>query len=867
MKPQSQSALAHTHAVREQLAYQGRNYFLIYHFHHVPSSAQATESSEPQVSSIPKRMHSLAATYNMMDSSSDFPYSAHHLQRWFGLNDFVVLGPGADAACEDSEVSQLLSTLSIVLQHCKSPVAVFVPVGDRWKGVYVGYAKEDGVEIRLRSDLYDFIPRSLRHAQLEGLLDLYLNRLGVVNYVSADSSHLSSISDLNISVRYTFMRAKWSGKKWRQDVKLMDAPLNERNESRKTGYFEPGLMWGTHEDPIQALHLAQTWRGIPVNPRRQALIDFPWGAPPYLSIRSLYKDKTMCYLTEALRTLLTAYRQSKFFTHMDQLKISSAGTATLEAMGTLTRSLATTIRPAHFPSAEEIDALIRDIFSENRKWNEHQTIDEPEKKIKAAPAGSLLSSLAAALLNLDGIHAIGLVWTEFVTEVKWHWENGVCLPRTTFPPISYNTALMYQKLQLLNYCISQQNAANKQDTYPNKTVLSKANKLEAASSLQYDGQDDLEEVEDGWSGSDLDELESEMKDKQALDISSESRQGDTKLVDGARLLANKMPLCVPETQDVGYMTEDVLQQTEELFADLGSTSEGAKIRAIIQSASLFSDMQAFKAANPGCVMEDFVRWHSPSDWVQEPKAIFKEKQKATDEKEKETEAPKNNQELPIRPWDMGDGTIGYLSYRMRVADSLWIRKWNEAEPIPASKQPALFNYQKEGQAVIDYLVSITPSKLMEQMTRVSLSCIYHSLECLDCMRIPIVQVQLRTLFKVFTDSSLSGITEEEAEVMCSAVGQFEVLASRASSLLIKLPGEYELVGELLGERGELPLQSTQQQETAQLVFSGEPVDAQEYIFRSWAKRPVATARKATPQRMYALLTNHEFRLSTACTSC
>eukprot|EP01087_Luapelamoeba_hula_P009790 TRINITY_DN2558_c0_g1_i2.p1 TRINITY_DN2558_c0_g1~~TRINITY_DN2558_c0_g1_i2.p1 ORF type:complete len:119 (+),score=12.66 TRINITY_DN2558_c0_g1_i2:73-429(+) len=87
-------------------------------------------------------------------------------------------------------------------------------------------------------------------------------------------------------------------------------------------------------------------------------------------------------------------------------------------------------------------------------------------------------------------------------------------------------------------------------------------------------------------------------------------------------------------------------------------------------------MQAFKAANPGCVMEDFVRWHSPSDWVQEPKAIFKEKQKATDEKEKETEAPKNNQELPIRPWDMGDGTIGYLSYRMRVADSLWIRKWN-----------------------------------------------------------------------------------------------------------------------------------------------------------------------------------------------
>ncbi|MCH94210.1 rab3 GTPase-activating protein catalytic subunit-like, partial [Trifolium medium] len=26
-------------------------------------------------------------------------------------------------------------------------------------------------------------------------------------------------------------------------------------------------------------------------------------------------------------------------------------------------------------------------------------------------------------------------------------------------------------------------------------------------------------------------------------------------------------------------------------------------------------MQAFKAANPGCILEDFVRWHSPPDWT------------------------------------------------------------------------------------------------------------------------------------------------------------------------------------------------------------------------------------------------------------
>lgn len=30
-----------------------------------------------------------------------------------------------------------------------------------------------------------------------------------------------------------------------------------------------------------------------------------------------------------------------------------------------------------------------------------------------------------------------------------------------------------------------------------------------------------------------------------------------------------------------------------------------------------SDMEAFKAANPGSILGDFVRWYSPRDWVEE----------------------------------------------------------------------------------------------------------------------------------------------------------------------------------------------------------------------------------------------------------
>lgn len=28
-------------------------------------------------------------------------------------------------------------------------------------------------------------------------------------------------------------------------------------------------------------------------------------------------------------------------------------------------------------------------------------------------------------------------------------------------------------------------------------------------------------------------------------------------------------------------------------------------------------MEAFKAANPGCVLGDFIRWHSPKDWEED----------------------------------------------------------------------------------------------------------------------------------------------------------------------------------------------------------------------------------------------------------
>ncbi|CAI5514799.1 unnamed protein product [Closterium sp. Naga37s-1] len=73
-----------------------------------------------------------------------------------------------------------------------------------------------------------------------------------------------------------------------------------------------------------------------------------------------------------------------------------------------------------------------------------------------------------------------------------------------------------------------------------------------------------------------------------------------------RLLVAGARMCEPEVQDGPLITSVYLAELEEAIMHTGSLN--------IAHKRLFSDMQAFKAANPGCILEDFVRWYSPADW-------------------------------------------------------------------------------------------------------------------------------------------------------------------------------------------------------------------------------------------------------------
>ena len=152
------------------------------------------------------------------------------------------------------------------------------------------------------------------------------------------------------------------------------------------------------------------------------------------------------------------------------------------------------------------------------------------------------------------------------------------------------------------------------------------------------------------------------------------------------------------------MTSDQFDEHADMLARLGSGPEAARLRTEMQTAGLASDMQAFKAANPGCILEDFVRWHSPKDW---------------------------------RPLDANAAAAagahskrGELSQRMRKrtgaagaaaeGGNIWHSLWKSSQPLAASEQPALFDPSVEGEHVLSWLENVEPSLLFSQLLGIAL---------------------------------------------------------------------------------------------------------------------------------------------------
>lgn len=156
------------------------------------------------------------------------------------------------------------------------------------------------------------------------------------------------------------------------------------------------------------------------------------------------------------------------------------------------------------------------------------------------------------------------------------------------------------------------------------------------------------------------------------------------------LIDSEEPLYIPATQDPVPKTEDELEDDAEMLLNVSDS----ELRAQLMSASLLSDMESFKAANPMGKLEDFIRWYSPRDWIEED----------TDERD---------------PF----GHKGHLSDRMMIPGNTWQTVWSSAKPVPARRQKRLFDDTKEAEKVLHFLESQT----LGSIGQLTVAPLFHSL--------------------------------------------------------------------------------------------------------------------------------------------
>lgn len=130
-------------------------------------------------------------------------------------------------------------------------------------------------------------------------------------------------------------------------------------------------------------------------------------------------------------------------------------------------------------------------------------------------------------------------------------------------------------------------------------------------------------------------------------------------------------IVIPKTQNHNqmeyYMTVDLFDHYQSALERFKSSD-----RARLHAAPLFSDMQAFKAANPTSTLVDFIKWHSPKDILQN----------------------------------------GQLSSRIC---SVWTELWAEAEAKPVEQQEPLYVPWREAEKSLFYFEDLTVDGVVEQL--------------------------------------------------------------------------------------------------------------------------------------------------------
>ncbi|XP_010278637.1 PREDICTED: rab3 GTPase-activating protein catalytic subunit-like isoform X2 [Nelumbo nucifera] len=327
---------------------------------------------------------------------------------------------------------------------------------------------------------------------------------------------------------------------------------------------------------------------------------------------------------------------------------------------------------------DETFLLIQSLFDaedyfcrwKNASGSATPTVASLPRYFHTAPSETFVTRLSEVMGRFNTLQKMVSFWCRVVDELRRRWTEGQPVPGMPLDESpDLNSCLLHQQLQVINCCLSRKHhriiATRSLDSVtrvasPNSEESFVSHDMVSSSPIMY------ARINSG---------------NLVLRLGADhcSKKNLTLLETGESIFS-------PVTQEGPVLTEELIRETEEFVMQTGSLGAGC--------SQLLSDMQAFKAANPGCILEDFVRWYSPADWI-------------------ETERSNETKDS----FDGGDPSSkrGQLSSRMQKEGNLWRELWKNAKPLPAAKQTPLFDEDLAVEGILNTLEDIQPADLFKQL--------------------------------------------------------------------------------------------------------------------------------------------------------
>ncbi|KAK3875371.1 hypothetical protein Pcinc_019752 [Petrolisthes cinctipes] len=692
---------------------------------------------------------------DMMNRDNDFPARAHCLVRWYGAREMLTLAPAnprTPITCP-SKSRLLLSSVTIAANNTNCQVPLFVQVHQGSSRVYVGVGLGSGVRTDFNMVYLKHPPPQCSH--LAGLLDVFRNKLQCT--VTSQPVLVSPVL-VSVRFTYVLKEwphTLWTQQPPDFDATLTEVGFSDLGKLPFGALSDPvselhvSATWPcVSEDVLVDSDVYSDLDPVSAPLWTARLIAAP--SPPCLLSEYLTEFLDVCRSNLSIAQVLGPAFLHDLDPDPDHQISSALDRLTKPAVPSLSavvgrvrrsthRQQQHTNKPQHQPtntntnntqqqqqqSGSEsgpipIDILVpilnylfpdaegeqpsfpyQATLSQVPEWRtedgdtQEHPLKSPLSNMKSSGSDGLVWRLGVSLCHvihcLGGLAAAAHLWHEVVLELRFRWEHCVAVPGVGGGPPDLASTLLHQKLQMLNCCIARRNAREQ--------------------ATHISGCEDMEEEDEFF------ECEEEVEDEEDERSSSSNNRGGGVVRGGAggggagwsswdkpegrlkrcgtlRLLHTGEPLYIPVTQDPAPVTEDRLEEHTDALLRLGTDSLGSHLRARLMSAALLSDMESFKAANPGAALEDFVRWYSPRDWIEEGGTEV-----GGGGGSKDSQAPPNPSSHPPQ---------GSLSTRMQIPGNMWKEVWNSAKPVPARRQKRLFDDTRGAEEVLHWLGSLGP---------------------------------------------------------------------------------------------------------------------------------------------------------------